>query len=351
MSRRNVVNNSIIYIISNILIKAFNFLLLPIYTNYLATSDYGIINLASNFNQICCLIVEFGLYAAVMRFYADLKGDPNKIKRFFGTMFCFTFCSGVFAFVLLFAFRGFLERLVFTGIPIFPTIILILCTLVFMSTCTMYQDIVKAMQDAKKSAVTSLSFFLSQLSLNILFVVVLRLGANGVLIANLIVYFIFATWMLIDLNRRKLFEFCIDINILKPTLKYSIPLLPHNLSTHIAQLISKIFLNNSACLSTVGVFSLAYQLGNVAELIQTSVNTAFMPWFFDSMNKQEKGYKSKIIQLSGVLVWFYGLLFIGLSLFSQEVILLMANQSYLEAWKVVPLVVAVYVIKIPYFFF
>jgi O-antigen/teichoic acid export membrane protein len=351
MVQQGVIKNSIVYIISNILLKSFNFLLLPLYTNYLITSDYGIINIASNFYQVCCFIVALSLYTAVNRFYADLKVDRNKIKRLFGTMVCFTFCSGVVAFILFVAFRGFLIRFVFAGIPFFPTTLLILGTLVFMSTYTMYQDIVKAMQDAKRSAVTTLSFFFTQLSLNIIFIVVLRLGANGVLVANLIVYSIFSAWMLIDLKKRKLFEFCIDKNILKPTLTYSMPLLPHDLSTHFAQLISKIFLNNWASISTVGVFSLAYQLGNVAELIQVSVNTAFMPWFFHHMNKQENGYKNRIIQLSSALVWLYGLLFIGLSLFSQEVILIMANQGYAEAWKVVPFVVSAFVIKIPCFFF
>lgn len=117
--------------------------------------------------------------------------------------------------------------------------------------------------------------------------------------------------MLLYLIKKKLFVPCIDKKILVATLKYSLPLLPHNVAASTSQLVSNVFINKFASLSSVGIFALASQFGSIAEMVQSSSNTAFQPWFYDEMNSKENGYIQQIRQKSNLLVWFYGFVLIS----------------------------------------
>ena len=75
---------------------------------------------------------------------------------------------------------------------------------------------------------------------------------------------------------------------MKRALAYSIPIIPHNLSTSIASFISKIFINNSASLATVGLYGIAMQFGSLIDLFQTSVNKAFSPWFYNVLHDERE---------------------------------------------------------------
>ena len=93
-SAGRVVVNSVIYTFSGLLLKCFSFFLLPLYTAYLTTKDYGITSIANSFISTMSFVVTFSLFSAVMRFYVDLKDSPEKLKRFYGTISLFSFLSG-----------------------------------------------------------------------------------------------------------------------------------------------------------------------------------------------------------------------------------------------------------------
>ena len=350
-NNKKVISNSIVYTVNNIMLHAINFLLLPLYTKYLTTADYGISNMVSSFNAAATFIITFCLYNAITRFYVDYKDDVEKVKSFFGTIICFVIISGFIFLTLALVFRNVLMSYLFSGIQFFPVILIAVISVVFLCLYNIYQEILKGMQLAMKSSIVTLAYFFIHLALNIIFVVKCQWGVNGVLLSSLIVNILFVVFMFLDLKSKKLIKFNIDSSMLIESLKYSIPLLPHNLSTQITQLVSKVLINNSNSLSSVGIYSLASHFGTVSDLVQSSVNTAYRPWFFDQMNKGEKNLKSDVNTMSDILMWIYGIVFLCLGLFSQEAVLIMTSESYAVAWTVVPFIIATYTIKTPYYFY
>lgn len=350
-SKRKVLQNSMVYIFSNFLLRAFNFFLLPLYTAYLTTKDYGTTNLIKNFTAVMSIICVFSLYAAVARFYIIYKEDSEKVKRFFGTLITFTFFSGICFTLIVYLAKPLFMKYIFKGLTFMPTVIMAVIGVVFSSLYNMYQYILKGTERAKESAITSIVYFLMMLILNIIFVVKLKLGANGVILATLITNFLCAIYMIISLLKDNLIILGIDKTILKDTLKYSIPLMPHDLSTTITSLFSSIFINNSYSLASLGIYSLASQFGEITDTVQASVNTAFQPWFFTQMDKKREDYKKNINELTDFLLWAYSIIFLGLALFSQEVIILFLNSSYTPAWRLIPIIVITYCIKSIYYFY
>ena len=350
-SSKKVVANSIIYSVSGLLLKCFSLFLLPLYTIYLTTEDYGITSVATSFAATMGYVVSLSLFSAVMRFYVDLKDDPKKLSRFYGTVVVFSLLSSILWGCVMTIFREPISHYIFSGVDYYPVILICLATLVFNVQHTIYTNILKSQQKALKSSILSIGYFFFTLVLNILFVVVLKKGAVGVLCASLIADGVFFLVFMLDMLRQKAISICLDFTMLKDALKYSIPIMPHNLSTQIAMLVSKALIGGSASLASLGLYSVASQFGNMADTIQSYVNNAYAPWLYEKLHSREQSYKITIRKTVNLLSAVLGLFLIGIALFAQDYILLFLEKSYCQAWRYVPLIVLVFAIKTMYYFY
>lgn len=350
-SGKKLVLNSIIYSFSGILMKCFSFFLLPLYTVFLTTEDYGITSVATSVTGTMTFVVSLSLYSAIMRFYVDLKDNEVQLKRFYGTVTVFTLLSGAVWFAVLTLFRDFLSEEIFSGVDFFPIIAVCLLGLVFTCQTSIYDDILKSQQKAMKSSILAIAQFFVTLCLNILFIVVLKLGALGSLLSILITQFIFTLYFWVDMISHKQIVFCVDFGLLKAALKYSIPIIPHNLSSKLALLISKVLIGGTASLASVGIYSVASQFGDIADTFQGYIDKAYGPWLFEKLKAHDDNYKRTIRNNVRMLIAVLGLLFIAIALFAQDYILLLVNRAYIDAWKYIPLIVLVFSIKTAYYFY
>lgn len=350
-SGKKVLINSVIYSCCGILQKCFSFFLLPLYTAYLTTEDYGINSIAISFIQTMSFVVAFSLFSAIMRFYVDLKDNPEKLRRFYGTISCFVFVSGIFFTVLFTVFRKFVSKYFFSGVDFYPVILVCLLALVFSCQQMIFDNIMRSQQKALKSSICSMVFFLGSVVLNIFFVVYCKYGALGTLLASLIGYIVYTAYFWIEMSIKKTICVCLDFALLKDALKYSIPIMPHNLSTTIALFVSKILIGGKASLAGLGIYSVASQFGNIADTIQCYVDNAYGPWLYEKLHAKEKDFKKSIRQIVNLLIAVIGLFFLGISLFAHDYIVLFVDKSYSKAWIYVPMIVSVFAIKTAYYFY
>lgn len=348
---KKVMLNAIIYSCSGLLLKCVSFFLLPIYTIYLTTEDYGITSIANTFGGTMCYVVAFSLFAAIKRFYVELKDDPEKLSRFYGTICTFIFLSGAAFGILFTIFRDALAKYVFSGADFYPVILICIISLVFNCQHTVFDGIMKSQQKAMKSSIFSILFFFVTLILNVLFVVVFRMGAVGTLLATLISYVLYTAYFMIEMTMQKTMRFCLDWGLLKDALKYSIPIMPHNLSTHLAVLISKILIDGATSLASLGIYSVATQFGNLSDTIQVYVSKAYGPWMYERLHNREQDYKENIRKVTNLMSAVIGLFMLGIALFAQDYILLLVQPSYADAWRFVPLIVVTFAIKTVYYFY
>ena len=350
-SGKKVIMNAVIYSCSGLLLKCASFFLLPLYTVYLTTEDYGITSIANTFRSTMSFIVAFSLFSAVSRFYVELKDNAEKLKRFYGTICTFVFLSGLVFGGLLTVFRRLLSKYVFSGLDFYPVILICLISLIFNCEHTIYDQILKSQQKALKSSVLNIVFFVVTLILNIIFIVVFRMGAVGSLLATMISAVIYTVWFLIEMISQKTICLCLDWEVLKEALKYSIPIIPHNLSTRIALLLSKVLIGGTASLSSLGVYTVATQFGDVADTIQGYVSKAYGPWLFENLHDRQGEYKNRIRRTTNLMSAVVSTFMLGIALFAQDYIILCTESSYVDAWRYVPLIVMCYATKTAYYFY
>ena len=350
-SGKTLLKNSAIYTASGLLLKCFSFFLLPLYTRYLTTEDYGITNIAQSFASTMGPLIAFSLFSAVLRFYVDLKDNPERLRRFYGTIMTFVFISSVIFGGIFYLLRDFLSEKVFSGIDFYPIILVCILGLIFSCQHQIYGNILKSQQKAVKTSLLTIIFFFVSVILNIVFVVYFKLGALGVLLATFISNALYTAYFLYDMLSKKYMTICLDFKVLKDALHYSIPIIPHQLSTHIAVLISKVLLGGSHSLGVLGIYSVASQFGHLSETVHSYISEAYQPWLFEKLKAKEDGYKLYIRKMVRMLIALIGIPFIFISLFSHDYIVLFIDPKFIDAWKIVPLIILVFGIKTAYYFY
>lgn len=351
MKNKKVLINAMVYVANNIFVKAFQFFLVPVYTAVLSTEEYGISGVLSSFTSVVGILMTLSIGSANLRMYTDYKNEPEKARRFFGSIYLFCVLFGTISVSLLFLFRDLLTHWFLGDIDFFPLAALALASLWLGNFSGQYSSMLNAMQEAKESAAINVVAFLANILLNILFVVVMDLKLNGIYYSSLIVGVCRCFYGLYRIHRRKLVTWCIDWGMIKQSLKYSIPLIPHSLSSTISQYLSKLIIGNTHSLATVGIYSLAGQFGHIIDTVQSAVHSAYLPWFFELRKENSPESVKKVRQLLPVLLDIYSTFFLGIALFSFEAVYIMADEAYHGAWTLVAIFVCIYAIKTPYYFY
>lgn len=341
--------NSAIYTIIMVLQKGISFLLLPIYTFFLSPADYGILGVVSSISSLLSVLISLGVGGAGSRFYYLHKDDAEYHRKLYGTIALVILCNTVtFGSLFIFGHKLFIDPII-GKIDFYPFVIVGLLTVLVTPLYTFFQEYLQTVQDGKRFGINSFSFFLLNVILILVSLYIFHLGVLGVLLSNLCTSVIFFIYVVVaflpKLNLR------IDKSILKSSLRYSLPLVPHSLANWSNGTLDKLLVNGIRSQSDAGLYNLSQQYGSLMSFIAMGVNNAYVPWFFNLVNEGSSGFH-KIRKVSEVAAWIMSALALILAIFSKDLLgLMIHNPAYSEVWTIVPCVVFAYVFQLIYFFY
>lgn len=345
---KKVLKNSSIYGTVSILQKAIGFFLLPLYTSYLSPTDYGITGVVGSVVSFLSLLYILSLNGSVTRFYYEYKSDEDKVKELWGTIMTFIVLNSIVFSSIFLIFHKYLLDPFAKGIAFYPYMFLGVITVTLSPSYSIFQATLQARQIGKKYGLNNLLFFIINLVLTIVFVVVFKFKAAGVLLAGAITNGIFFIYTLIDFFPH--IKLRLNIKYMSESLRYSLPLLPHSLSGWIMTMLDRIFLNNMKTAATVGIYNIGFQFGNILNIVTTAVNQAYVPWFFENMKEGEEG-RNRIIKFAEYSILIYGFAAMSISLFGKDILSFMVTSQFREGWVVIPFISFAYVFNGIYYFF
>ena len=103
LSIKNLSIDTLIYGFGNVFTRLITFLLLPLYTNILTPSEYGIITIIYVFMGFMNIIYHYGLDSSFLKYYAKEKNIKNQ-KTIFSTAFFLNLFSSIILSLLIFLF-------------------------------------------------------------------------------------------------------------------------------------------------------------------------------------------------------------------------------------------------------
>jgi len=319
MSReKQLVKNTGILALGKICTQFISFFLLPLYTSVLTTTEYGIVDLLNTYRTLLIPLIFFQMEQAVFRFLIDVRKDDNEKKRIISTSF-FTILVQVFLFVCVF-----LLACIFINNEYKYFLMLNIIATMFSNY---FLQICRGFGDNITYSIGSLISGTCTIVLNVVFLVIFKFGAYGMLSATLIANILCILFVLI---RERIFTYVSKNNysnkIRKSLWKYSIPLIPNSLSWWIVNASDRTIISHFIGLSFNGVYSVSNKFSNVcitffnifnmtwSESASLHVNDEDSSKFFSSItNKSLKIFGSICLLIIAVMPFAFKYLITGKS--------------------------------------
>jgi O-antigen/teichoic acid export membrane protein len=335
---RSVAKHSAVYTAADLMRKGIGFFMVPLYTHYLTPADYGLMEVLSLILDIVGMLIGIRILSAETRYY-HLYEDYEEKREVYTTTLVFAGCVSVVAVGALFTCKSLLARLVLGSESYAPHIfIIILCFGIQNIYLVAENDLIVR----KKSffySILSIGLMVCALSLNILLLSVFHLGVWAILWSMLITKTINLAVVPATLRGDRI---RFNAAKLKRMIRFGLPLVPASLAMFAMNYSDRFILQKYGSLTDVGIYSLGYKFGM---MISVLIGAPFQrAWSTHSFEIAKQADAASIY--ARVFTYFTSLLMmaaLGISVFIEDAIGLIAPESYAGAAGVVPIIVLAYV--------
>lgn len=278
------------YSLINVLNASIPFILLPILTTYLSPSDYGTLSLFQLLMLISTPIILMNTQGLLTIEYSKLSF--TEFQNLVSSMVVISIFGFLFLEVLFFIFERYIlyyfhvpqEYLYFIPFFILLQAIPIIVPIIF---------------QAKKEPINfgkyKISMSIVNISLTLLFVLVFSYGWEGRLFGIVGAFGLFTLIGFIILIKLNLLKLSICIVSIKKSLAFGVPLIPHSIAGVFLIMSDRVFLGNMLSESSVGIYSVSFQIASVITILFGSINQAWAPNLFEKLNQNPSMLEKKEI--------------------------------------------------------
>ena len=316
------------YLFGNIFDKAILFLTIPIFTRLMPQNDFGIVNTYLSVVSIITIIVGLSLGSSIRHAYMDYRAD---IKNYMTSIFQIS----SYSFLIIFIVSIIIIKIFYKEIDIILVVLgLVHSYGLFIVSCMNILYMMRVDYIKKTLLMTLSNVFITVFSIILLFQI-----EDNKYLSRIIPYV--AVYVLIGM-----FFYLKYINIrnkksVKKYYKYaltiSVPLVFHGLSTTVLFSADRIMLTFYRSASETAVFSLIYSLSMITIVFKASLESLWIPWFNDKINKN-------LIDDINISVKKYVTVILSsmicLLLVSPEILHIMAPKEYWGGLNMIPLVIS-----------
>ena len=330
----NLLKNSIIYSGLGILDKGIGLLLLPVYTRFLTPADYGTFSVVDSITTFLVLLYPVGADATLIRTQFTEK-NPELLARLRGTLMIFLLSMGLIGGLLLGLGREWLLQPLSGEVAFWPFLFLGLVSAWFQPVQRAYLSILQAREDSMGYLGQAGGASILRIFLVLFFVVVLRWEALGLMLGIIIPYVIFALLALWQMRHQVIW--CIDWGVLRRSLAYSLPVVPHLLAGWSTGYLGMLVLNYFEGTADVGIFGIAGKFALIVGFITNGISIALQPQMYAFYAKPNEAAApvARLKVLGSMSV--FGIVAVGVSLFSFDVIRFMATPAFYPGGSLVPI--------------
>ena len=339
--------NSLVYMVGQALSRAVGFFMIPLYTRYIAPSNYGAMEIIEILSSILMITISIGVSDGMSRYYYSEK-DLDKRNEVVSTVVIGFALIAIPIVGLFWVSSNVLSKLVLDEESYKYIMQLAFITCWFGMFCDVGYSYLRMVYRAKLFVLYTVLQLVIALSLNIWFVVYLKLNILGIfyssLISQAVVGCIMTIWVLKQVGTRLSPKLLIEIS------KFGMPLVPSRIGLMLGFVSNRFFLrwlgpaDPAAALAQIGLFSLGHKFGVIVNrFVTVPLNSYWAPrrmeLIFDD-KLDSKGTIARVCTYATCFSMYAGLLLVSAI---ENVIDIMADPSYKGAHVVVPFVVLSYV--------
>ena len=315
------------FVVCSIIQKGIAFITTPIFTRILSKDEYGVVSVYNSWQSIITIPATMMLATGVFN-KAMIKFEDDRDGYASSTLFLSTCITLVWA-AVYYLFSDFWNNLLDMTTQLMTLMLIDIIFVEAMSFWTIRQRF-----DYKYKSVVIFTILANILGTLLSLILVQSTDSNkaeyrilGTVIIHVLVYSI--TYVVIMLRGRRIYKPA----YWKYALWYNMPLIPHYLSLIVLNQSDRIMIGRICGNDYSAIYTVAYQISLVLNIITNSIHASFSPWAYQNMKKGE--YKSIGRLTFSILIGFAVACFF-FSLFSPEIIMVLGGNSYYEAVWIVP---------------
>ena len=309
--------------------KSLGFLLLPVYTSYLSTEEYGIVDVILTTSCLISPFVSLGMPGAIFRFNIENKDDyrPYRIATSI-------FVKNVLILILVLCAVYFLFQIKFLYL------FYLFLTIGFSLLSDINISYLRSLEKMKLVSVCGVGSSFLTAFCNVLFIVVFNLGLYGFLLSSIVGYAFnyLVSGISIYGYRKKILSVnkLKGIKILrKEMLQFSIPTIFSGILWWVTSSSDRYFITWMCGSSANGIYSVAFKIPLIIVTIDAIFRAAWLNTLYDTYKTKEgKAYIIKVFNGYSFLLCFLCSFLIMTNKFLSN---LLFSKEFYEAWKYVPI--------------
>lgn len=330
MSKKTaLMKNTMIIFCGKVCTQLISFFLLPLYTGYLSTGDYGVVDLITTYVTLLVPIITLELEMSIFRYLVDSRGKDKEIKKLMSNNFLILLISlCIFTFIYIIVIQFF--KFDFKWLILFDIII-----------CTLSGNFLQISRGMGKTLDYSISCIITgafTIVSNILLIAVLRLGARGMIISMALANGLGALYLFVRLRLYKLINFkLVDKRLIKDMYHYSIPLVPNGISWWIVNVSDRSIISFFLGAGANGLYAVSNKFSTILSSLLGIFNLSWSESAALHINSPDRD--EFFSDISNTVIKLFTSLGVGMIACIPFVFPLLINSKYNDAYFQIPILV------------
>jgi O-antigen/teichoic acid export membrane protein len=329
---RRLATTGAAYTAASIVSKLIAVALLPLYTRYLTTGDYGTAEVLFAAVVSLSIVIRFGLIEALLRFYYKEDEDPDRVvASSFAALFWFATAAALVA--LPFA-EQISEALLVKSAPDLARISIgglwVLTLMEYLLT------IFRLEERARAFFLTTILNVIAAIALTVILVVGADEGARGLLIGSYGSGAVFVVVLVVVHRRRLSLRF--DPALLRRLLRFGLPTMPAELSLYALNFVDRLIIIRTLGVAEAGLYSLAVKFAQGVNVLARGFQLAWPPLAYSI---GDDGEARRFYAL--VVTWFVAgasFVVVGMWLLSRWIVRALAAPKFFDSFEAIGLLSA-----------
>ena len=326
--KKQLMKNTIIIAIGKLSTQIISYLLLPLYTSQLDPSEYGNYDFICTLSIFLCPIITLLMEESMFRYLIDADSKVQR-KKIITQTIIYTFFGTVLFTIIAALIMGF-------GTDYTPMYITAIITFVISNILIgLSNALSRGLGKIKLYSVSNFILGISTIILNIVFILSLNAGAEGLLWANTIAN-AFTAIVILGILKLPKYIGKIDKPLMKDMIKYSIPLVPNSISWSIINMSDRIILTQMVSSAANGIYAMANKFPNIINVLYGYFYTAWKESAAKIVKEDNKNqYYNSIYHDAKRFLYAVTICLIAVMPFAFPIFI---NEAYNEAYVYIPIV-------------
>lgn len=328
MNKQNeLVRNTAIIAFGKICTQLISFFLLPLYTKILSTSEYGTVDLVLTYTSLFLPIATLALEQSVFRFLIDVRNNQDKKKEYISTSlkYCIFVLCILEIIIACVYFATNKTVLIYFGLVLFAS-----------ALSTVFLQICRGLGDNVGYSIASFITAFIQICFNILFLVILGFGAPGMMLAAFAGNFACVLYIFVRCRLWRYLSFGSGRHrTFKEMLKYSLPLIPNQLSWWVLQASDKVIVQFFIGVAGNGLIAVANKFPSVYMQFNTIFNISWTE--SAALHIKDEDSKEFFTKTINSVMNLFSCVCFGIIVCLPFVFTLLIHTQYNEAYGLIPI--------------